>query len=108
VPENAVIGAPRGARVPQGTSHKDFALFGAPSPSYSGRGTRRGKESACVIEKAIEGSRLAVDSPEPLHPGEEAMRDLFVGLIVALFIAGFMVYVYEPALFHVWLHRLLY
>jgi hypothetical protein len=27
-----VIGAPRGARVPQGTSHKDFALFGAPSP----------------------------------------------------------------------------
>ena len=28
----AVIGAPRGARVPQGTSHKDFALFGAPSP----------------------------------------------------------------------------
>jgi len=51
---------------------------------------------------------LALDSPEPLHPGEEAMRDLFVGLIVALFIAGFMVYVYEPALFHVWLHRLLY
>ena len=49
-----------------------------------------------------------LDSPEPLHPGEEAMRDLFVGLIVALFIAGFMVYVYEPALFHVWLHRLLY
>jgi hypothetical protein len=28
----AVIGAPRGARVPQGTTHKDFALFGAPSP----------------------------------------------------------------------------
>jgi hypothetical protein len=103
-----VIGAPEGACVPQGTSHKDFALFGAPSPSYSGRGTRRGKESACVIEKTIEGSRLAVDSPEPLHPGEEAMRDLFVGLIVALFIAGFMVYVYEPSLFHVWLHRLLY
>jgi hypothetical protein len=36
------------------------------------------------------------------------MRDLFVGLIVALFIAGFRVYVYEPALFHIWLHRLLY
>ena len=33
----AVIGAPEGARVPQGTSHKDFALFGAPSP----RGTPR-------------------------------------------------------------------
>ena len=29
---NAAIGAPEGARVPQGTSHKDFALFGAPSP----------------------------------------------------------------------------
>ena len=25
-------GAPRGARVPQGTSHKDFALLGAPPP----------------------------------------------------------------------------
>ena len=29
--------APRGACVPQGTSHKDFALFGAPSPSHAGR-----------------------------------------------------------------------
>jgi len=36
------------------------------------------------------------------------MRDLFIGLIVALFIAGFMVYVYAPSLLHVWLHRLLY
>jgi hypothetical protein len=102
-----VIGAPEGARVPQGTSHKDFALFGAPSPSNSGR-SRRGKENACVIGKTIGCAWLALDSPEPLHPGEEAMRDLFVGLIVALFIAGFMVYVYEPSLFHVWLHRLLY
>src|SRR4029079_14790627 len=55
------IGAPRGARVPQGTSHKDFALFGAPSPS--GRTprvplfdmsrtlkTRRGKEVACATK----------------------------------------------------------
>ncbi len=32
LPETSAIGAPRGARVPQGTSHKDFALFGAPSP----------------------------------------------------------------------------
>ena len=40
----AVIGAPEGARVPQGTSHKDFALFGEPSPSHPGRVTRRGKE----------------------------------------------------------------
>ena len=49
MPENAAaIGAPRGARVPQGTSHKDFALFGAPSPSHSGRVTRRGKEPACA------------------------------------------------------------
>ena len=30
--EPPLIGAPEGARVPQGTSHKDFALFGAPSP----------------------------------------------------------------------------
>jgi hypothetical protein len=36
------------------------------------------------------------------------MRDWIVGLIVAVFIAGFMVYVYEPALFHIWLHRLFY
>ncbi len=46
----AVIGAPEGARVPQSTSHKDFALFGAPSPSHPGRGTRRGKEPACWSE----------------------------------------------------------
>ena len=32
----AAIGAPRGARVPQGTNHR-FALFGAPSPSISPR-----------------------------------------------------------------------
>ena len=31
----SAYGAPRGARVPQGTSHKDFALFGAPSPLIS-------------------------------------------------------------------------
>src|SRR6185312_11101908 len=67
VPENAVIGAPRGACVPQGTSHKDFALFGAPSPLIRSRGEgpvskdrgklhlktgrpkRRGKEPACPI-----------------------------------------------------------
>ncbi len=36
------------------------------------------------------------------------MRDWIVGLIVALFIAGFMVYSYEPSIFHTWLHRLLY
>ena len=49
VPENAVIGAPEGARVPQGTSHKDFALFGAPSPLKLRTRTRRGKESACLL-----------------------------------------------------------
>ena len=36
------------------------------------------------------------------------MRDIAVGLIVAIFIALFMVYVYEPSLFHLWLHRLFY
>ena len=63
---DVVIGAPRGARVPQGTSHKDFALFGAPSPLILGRAEgpsrrievnfikpgrekRRGKEPACPI-----------------------------------------------------------
>jgi hypothetical protein len=30
--KDAVTGAPEGARVPQGTSHKDLALFGAPPP----------------------------------------------------------------------------
>jgi hypothetical protein len=44
----SACGAPEGARVPQGTSHKDFALFGAPSPSYPGRVTRRGKEATCL------------------------------------------------------------
>src|SRR6185312_1122085 len=60
------IGAPRGARVPQGTSHKDFALFGAPSPLILRRAEgpsrrievnfltprahqRRGKEPACLL-----------------------------------------------------------
>ena len=42
MPENAVIGAPEGARVPQGTSHKDFALFGAPSPLKPRARKRRG------------------------------------------------------------------
>ena len=48
VPKNAVIGAPEGARVPQGTSHKDFALFGAPSPLTRRMRKRRGKEPACL------------------------------------------------------------
>jgi len=34
-PIDAAIGAPRGARVPQGTSYQ-IALFGAPSP-FTGR-----------------------------------------------------------------------
>src|SRR6185437_5765917 len=45
----AVIGAPRGARVPQGTSHKDFALFGAPSPLILRAHQRRGRENACLL-----------------------------------------------------------
>jgi hypothetical protein len=32
LPQTPPIGAPEGARVPQGTSHKDFASFGALSP----------------------------------------------------------------------------
>ena len=36
------------------------------------------------------------------------MRDIAVGLIVANFIALFMIYVYQPSLFHTWLHRLFY
>ena len=42
MPATAVIGAPEGARVPQGTSHKDFALFGAPSPLERWARRRRG------------------------------------------------------------------
>ena len=47
----AVIGAPEGARVPQGTSHKDFALFGAPSPSHPGRVASR------------QGARMSASDP---------------------------------------------
>jgi len=32
LPETSAIGAPRGARVPQGTSHKDLRFLGVPSP----------------------------------------------------------------------------
>ena len=41
--------ATRGERVPQGTSHKDFALFGAPSPLTLRARKRRGKETACLL-----------------------------------------------------------
>ena len=47
--KTSAIGAPQGARVPQGTSHKDFALFGAPSPLTPRTRTRRGKETACLV-----------------------------------------------------------
>jgi hypothetical protein len=40
--------------------------------------------------------------------GNEAMRDIAVGLIVVIFIALFMIYVYQPSLIHTWLHRLFY
>jgi hypothetical protein len=36
------------------------------------------------------------------------MRDIAVGLIVAIFIALFMIYVYQPSLIHLWLRRLFY
>ena len=36
------------------------------------------------------------------------MRDIAVGLIVAIFIALFMIYIYQPSLIHLWLHRLFY
>ena len=45
---NVAIGAPEGARVPQGTSHR-ILRFSARQPSNSGRVTRRGKEPACPI-----------------------------------------------------------
>ena len=51
---------------------------------------------------------LALDSVSHLTAGNEAMRDIAVGLIVAIFIALFMIYVYQPSLFHTWLHRLFY
>jgi hypothetical protein len=55
MPETSATGAPRGARVPQGTSHR-FALFDAP-PLMLMRGkrhkpdanARRGKEPACLL-----------------------------------------------------------
>jgi hypothetical protein len=45
----SACGAPEGACVPQGTSHKDFALFGAPSPLTLRAPKRRGKEPACLL-----------------------------------------------------------
>ena len=36
------------------------------------------------------------------------MRDFAVGLGVMIFIALCMIYVYEPSLYHVWLHRLFF
>jgi hypothetical protein len=36
------------------------------------------------------------------------VRDILVGLGVSIFIALFMVYVYQPAVFHHWVYRLLH
>ena len=37
LPETSAIGAPRGARVPQGTSHKDLRFSARHPPSHPGR-----------------------------------------------------------------------
>jgi hypothetical protein len=34
------------------------------------------------------------------------MREIAIGLGVSIFIALFMVYLYEPSLYHLWFHRL--
>ena len=36
------------------------------------------------------------------------MRDILVGLGVAIFIALFLIYTYQPSVFHYWLNRLLH
>lgn len=36
------------------------------------------------------------------------MRDILVGLAVAVFIGLFMIYMYQPAVFHHWVNRLLH
>jgi hypothetical protein len=38
----------------------------------------------------------------------EVMRDLLVGLAVAIFIALVTVYIYAPQVFHHWVNRLLF
>ena len=45
----SACGAPEGACVPQGTSHKDFALFGAPSPLIlrTRKASRQGDRMPC-------------------------------------------------------------
>jgi hypothetical protein len=67
VPENAVIGAPRGACVPQGTSHKDFALFGAPSPLILSRaeGPVSKDRGKFPQNRTPEASRQGAGMPNP-------------------------------------------
>ena len=66
----AVIGAPEGARVPQGTSHKDFALFGAPSPSHPGRyASRQGARMSVLPACNCPGPRQSLHSHRNQQPG---------------------------------------
>ena len=54
----SACGAPEGASMPQGTSHKDFALFGAPSPLTpdAENASRQGERmSALCLPSANEG-----------------------------------------------------
>src|SRR6185436_15158993 len=78
----AVIGAPEGARVPQGTSHKDFALFGAPSPltprarNAPRQGARMPCSSAAKTLRHTGESRLSrAACSVPVGPGSSFRQD---------------------------------
>ena len=73
MPENAAIGAPEGARVPQGTSHKDFALFGAPSPLISRTRMRVAARSPHVLFERC-NTLPALPSGRARDPDEIAVR----------------------------------
>ena len=58
--------------------------------------------------QATECRGFVLESGASLPRGNKAVREIAVGLIVVIFIALFMIYVYQPSLIHTWLHRLFY
>ena len=75
----AVIGAPEGARVPRGTSHKDFALFGAPSPltPRARNAPRQGARMPCSSAAKHSVIPAKAGYPEPLAQYRLALDPAF-------------------------------
>ena len=63
--------AAEGARVPQGTSHKDFALFGAPSPltPRTRHASRQGARMSVLPACNCPGPRQSLHSHRDQQPG---------------------------------------